>query len=250
MNRQKILFLGSKPIGYYCLKHLIEHQDALNIDIQGILTNDNPRFNPDLSIGTLALEHQIPLIVKEDDMPETDYIISVQYHNILTKQQIAKAKKLAVNLHMAPLPEYRGCNQFSFAIVDRAKEFGTTLHVMDEGIDHGDLLFENRFTIPEHCWVDQLYHLTYDASLALFKDSISLILNEQYQRIPQSSLIPQRGTSLHFRKEMNSIKQIDLDWDAEKIERHIRASYMPGFEPPYCMIQGQKIYFEKTWVKK
>ena len=145
MNRQKILFLGSKPIGYYCLKHLIEHQDALNIDIQGILTNDNPRFNPDLSIGTLALEHQIPLIVKEDDMPETDYIISVQYHNILTKQQIAKAKKLAVNLHMAPLPEYRGCNQFSFAIVDRAKEFGTTLHVMDEGIDHGDLLFENRF---------------------------------------------------------------------------------------------------------
>ncbi|MBK8684503.1 MAG: hypothetical protein IPN26_05660 [Bacteroidetes bacterium] len=71
-----------------------------------------------------------------------DFLISVQYHQILNERHIQKARTLAINLHMAPLPEYRGCNQFSFAILDQYPEFGTTLHVMDERIDHGDILFE------------------------------------------------------------------------------------------------------------
>ena len=65
---------------------------------------------------------------------------------------------------MAPLPEYRGCNQFSFAIVDGKKEFGTTLHKMEEGIDNGDIIAESRFDIPENCFVKELYELTYKTS--------------------------------------------------------------------------------------
>jgi hypothetical protein len=42
---------------------------------------------------------------------------------------------------------------------------------------------------------------------------------------------------------MASIKVIDLSWDKEKIERYIRATSMPGFPPPYCIIDGRKISF-------
>ena len=105
-------------------------------------------------------------------MPNVDFIYSVQYHQILKKEDIQKAGIIALNLHMAPLPEYRGCNQFSFALLDNKKEFGTTIHQLDAQIDHGDLLFEKRFPIPENCWIEQLYSLTYDASLLLFKESL------------------------------------------------------------------------------
>lgn len=250
MKKKTLLFLGSKPIGYHCFEFLINEQDRLGIEVKGLLSNDNPTMNPALSLKDLATRHEIPIIDLLDEMPEVDFLVSVQYHEILQAKDIAKAKTLAVNLHMAPLPEYRGCNQFSFAILDGKNEFGTTLHVMDVRIDHGDILFEKRFPIPPHCWVDELYQLTYDASIQLFEHHIGEILQNKFTRIPQAELIAERGFSLHYRKEMNDIKQVDLAWSEEKINRHLRACSMPGFEPPYALVQGEKIYLTRAWQKK
>lgn len=247
MQKQTLLFLGSKPIGYHCLQYLLQNRENLQLNIVGLMTNDNPVFSKSLSLKSLADEYQIPCIQSLDELPEVDLIYSVQYHEILKATHIAKAKKIALNLHMAPLPEYRGCNQFSFAIADEQKEFGTTIHKMHTGIDDGDILFEHRFPIPENCWVEDLYQLTYEASLTLFKNTIQQILLGEYTLISQQNLLQQRSTSIHYRNEINHLKEIDLSWDKEKIARHIRATYMPGFEPPYTMIGNEKIYFTKSW---
>ena len=146
---------------------------------------------------------------------------------------------------MAPLPEYRGSNQFSYAIIDGKTEFGTTIHRIDTRIDHGDILFQERFPIPEKCWVDELYALTYDASIKLFMSSLGDILAGNYTALPQAAIEAQYGTSLHYRNEIVMLKQIDLSWGQEQIERHIRATSMPGFELPYCIIDGKKIHFTR-----
>lgn len=247
--RKSVVFLGSKPIGYACLKHLIQMQSELNIRLSGILTNDNLRFNPGLSLLQLAQESNIPVFKDPDHIPPCDFLISVQYHQILKSHHIQRARLLAINLHMAPLPEYRGCNQFSFALLDQKKEFGTTLHVMDEKIDHGAILAEKRFPIPERCWVDELYQLTLDASMRLFEDSIAGILRGDIMGTPQEKLEGERGTQMHYRNEINAIKQIQLNWPEEQIDRHLRATFMPGFEPPFTYIQGEKIYLSRTWSK-
>jgi len=62
---------------------------------------------------------------------------------------------------------------------------------------------------------------------------------------PQTTLEAERGSSIHFRAEIAALKSIDLSWPAEKIGRHIRATSMPGFEPPYTMVGGKKIYFSQ-----
>ncbi len=242
--QKEIIFLGSKPVGYHCLAHLIQQQATLDYTIIGVFTNDNPVFSKDLSLKQLAAQHHIPVINSLEDMPDCDILYSVQYHRILQQQHIAKARQRAVNLHMAPLPEYRGCNQFSFAILDGAGTFGTTVHTMDARIDHGDILFENRFAIPENCWVNELYQLTYEASLQLFTTSLAAIIADDVHPVPQQQLLDARPSSLHFRNEINEVKQIDLNWPEDKIQRHIRATYMPGFEPPYTLINGTKVYFE------
>ena len=142
---------------------------------------------------------------------------------------------------MAPLPEYRGCNQFSFAIIDGATEFGTTLHRLEEGIDSGAILFEKRFPIPRNCFVKELYEITEKTSLELFEESMPNIINGNYELRPQEELVTERGTSYHYRNEIDEIKQIDLSWDKEKIERYYRATYFPPFEPPYAIIDGRKV---------
>ena len=243
MHPKKLVFLGSKPVGYHCFSHLLAKREEMNIEIIALLTNARKEFGNSHDLGALAESYDIPIIGEINEIPDCDIIYSVQYHKILSATHISKAKQAAVNLHMAPLPEYRGSNQFSYAIIDNKKEFGTTIHLIDTGIDHGDILFQKRFPIPGDCKVNTLYDLTFNASLELFRDTLSDVVNNNYNPIPQASLEEKYGTSLHYKKDIHKLKEIDLGWDKEKIERHIRATSMPGFEPPFCIINGEKLYF-------
>ncbi|MBS1643660.1 MAG: hypothetical protein JST36_01350 [Bacteroidetes bacterium] len=241
-----IVFLGSKPLGFLCFQHLLEQQSLLGFSVDGLLTKSRPEFQEEYNLRLLAEKYGITILDNLDDLPECDILYSVQYHELLLPRHIQKAKTIALNLHMAPLPEYRGCNQFSFAIIDKKEEFGTTLHVMDAKIDHGDIISEKRFPIPEGCWVNELYKLSETASLALFRETLPTILKGTYTRIAQQQLIPQRGTCLHYRHEIQALRKIDLSWPEEKILRHIRATSMPGFAPPYCLIGQEKIYLRPS----
>ncbi len=240
---KSIVFLGSKPVGYQCLEHLINHRSALGVVIIGIRTQSRREFTGEHNLKRLAEEYGIPVIDTLDDLPQCDIIYSVQHHELLKQADIAKARQAAVNLHLAPLPEYRGCNQFSFAIMDKASQFGVTIHEMDTRIDHGAILFERRFALPQHCWVSQLYEQTVDVAFELFKDSLPDLLAQRYKKIEQASRLGERVSALHYRNEINALKLVDLNAPADEIERRIRATYMPGFEPPYCFIDGKKVFF-------
>ncbi len=240
---KNLVFLGSKPIGYQCFEYLLSQCIALNFRVSAIITQSRKEFGGGNDIASLAREHGVPVLSKPDELPACDIIYSVQHHQILRQTAISLARQIAVNLHMAPLPEYRGCNQFSMAIIDGKKVFGTTIHQIDERIDHGDILFEKRFPIPDHCWVQELYELTEAASFALFKETLPAIISGEYTLTPQADLEAARGTSLHFRNEIAALKQIDLSWDADKISRRVRATSMPGFEPPFAVMGAQKVYF-------
>jgi len=245
---KKVFFLGSKNIGFECLKHIYDNQNNLGFKLIGVLTN--PRGK---KIIEYCREKSIMAVKNPDEFLDTgscDIAISVQYDKILKKSHISRAKEIFVNLHMAPLPEYRGCNQFSFAIIDSAKEFGTTIHQLEEGIDSGAIIFEDRFPISKNCWVNELYELTSQKSIELFKKSLPLIVSGNFEPKPQKSFLHKRKTSLHFRKEIEELKQIDLSWPRKKIERHIRATDMPDFDPPYTFINNQKVHFRRGSFKE
>tara|TARA_B100000524_G_C23649105_1_gene369524 strand:- start:1320 stop:2072 length:753 start_codon:yes stop_codon:yes gene_type:complete len=241
---KKIIFLGSKPIGYECFKFLVQKKDILEIDIVGIHTNENAVINNNKSLLELARKHKIYILNSTDEILniQSDFIISVQYHKILKLNHIKSASILAFNLHMAPLPELRGCNQFSFALYKNIDRFGTTLHVIDEDIDSGDIIFEKRFKIPKNCFVDELYNLTFRHSCNLFYEKVPLIFKNKYKLTTQESLISDRGTSIHFRKEIIKLKEINLDEGIDELKRKIRSTSMPGFEPPFFMFNNKKFY--------
>lgn len=239
---KRIVFLGAKPIGYACLAYLLQHQKALDIEVAAIRTQTRTEFGAAHNIAQLAQEWQVPLLQHLDQLPPCDFIYSVQHHEILQQQHIDQAAERAVNLHLAPLPEYRGCNQFSFALLDDAPVFGVTIHQIDTQIDNGDILFEKRFDISPNTWVSDLYQQAVNEGIALFKDTLPDLLHGRLVPVKQQSLLGERTTSLHYRKEMQQLKQIDLNWSAEKIAKVLRATYMPGFEPPFAWVDGRKIH--------
>lgn len=237
--------MGTKEIGASCLSHLIHSRLKLGTEIIGVLTNDRKIGSCELSVSELAVQNKIPIIKGLNEflaLDNIDIVISVQYHEILKKVHLEKASFLNVNLHMGPLPEYRGCNQFSFAILNNDSEFGTTVHVMDDGIDSGDIIVERRFPIPPDCFVDQLYEKTFRESVSLFKECLPNLISGKFERTPQSN-IKDKKCEIHYRKEIHRIKKILPSWDSAKIFRHIRATAMPGFTPPQLSIGERKIKF-------
>jgi len=247
---RKLIFMGSKAIGCYCLKNLIERKEELQIEVVALFTNNRKLNDAHESVVSVAEHENIPVygsLLDLEKHTDVDFIVSVQYHEILKEKHIHKAKRLAINLHMAPLPEYRGCNQFSFAILDSAPTFGTTIHLLDTGIDSGAIIAEKRFAIPQKPNVKYLYELTEKASEELFSETIKDILNGKFTPVEQAHLIPERGTSIHYRNEMNFLKKVDLSWDEEKIDRHIRATYFPPFPPPYASKDGNEIPLSLNW---
>lgn len=233
----RIVYLGGKATGADCLRILLDH--VRTGDSKIVAVGAAARGG---GIADIANHAGLTIIDGPDAIPECDLLISVQYDRILRARHIAKAAAIAVNLHYAPLPEYRGCNQFSLAILEGRQEFGVTLHEIDEGIDSGDILFESRFAVPQDIWVDQLHLLACEKARELFDTSVPKLIAGDYRRRPQSELFETRGEPRHsFRKEIDSLKQIDLTVGRDDIERRIRATAMPGFDPPYATVAGQRI---------
>lgn len=241
---KKIVFMGAKEVGKRCFCILLNKCNKKGHKISGVVTRETRLDGEGKSIREICSDEEIPIFESSVDylsLDEVDVVVSVQHDEILGKREIEKPEQIAINLHMAPLPEYRGCNQFSFAILDNADKFGTTIHTIDEDVDSGDILFEDRFTISEDVWVYDLYRKTVDRSVKLFKDNIVDIINGNYEKTPQEKLIEDRGVSKHFRNEIEEIKRVDLGWSEEKIKRHIRATSMPGFDPPHTYVDGNKV---------
>jgi methionyl-tRNA formyltransferase len=240
-----IFFMGSKDIGCHILVELINFVNCNpGHRIVGVLTNVHGNAIKKIAEGNdLTMFKSLDMYSKLDNI---DINISVQYHEILRKAHLDVAG-ININLHMAPLPEYRGCNQFTLAILDERKEFGTTLHLIDEGIDSGDILFEKRFSIDKDVWVDELYEQTLEYSVILFKESLSRILEKNFLPIKQFSRIEEFGTQICYRKEIEELKKVDISWDEKTIYKYIRATSMPGFEPPYLLINNHKVYLNREY---
>lgn len=250
----KIVFLGSKEVGAACFQYLLSHAKGLDIEVIGVLTNNrklSAKNDNTATVAALAEKYQIPILESQEDLfhieKHIDLLLSVQYHEILTAQTLDLAQKAAINLHMAPLPDYRGCNQFSFAIIDEAKEFGTTLHLMTPGIDDGHIIAEKRWPLDSETTVSDLYKKTLQESIELFENSLESIIANDLNLTPQKHYAQFRPSNFHLRSEISALKEIDLAWSDEKIDRYVRATYFPPFDPPYAIKNGKKIPLSLNW---
>ena len=247
--RKSIYFLGSKEIGYECLKLLINFSKKGDFQIKKVFTNDrniypeSPLISELCDINNIAYEKSFN---DSCDKEEVDIIYSVQYHEILDKDSLELSKSKSINLHMAPLPEYRGCNQFSHAILNDEKQFGTTIHEMSRKIDAGKILYERRFYIPKNIFVDQLYDLTKKYSFDIFQQSILDILNGQINTIKGVSTFG-RSQNYYSRESIKPYKIIDSKWDLQKQLNVFRAIFFPPFELPLLKVDDKLIKIDKKW---
>jgi methionyl-tRNA formyltransferase len=61
--------------------------------------------------------------------------------NQIFKSEIINLPRLkTINCHAGKLPFYRSRNILNWVLINDEKEFGITVHYVDEGIDTGDII--------------------------------------------------------------------------------------------------------------
>jgi methionyl-tRNA formyltransferase len=72
---KRVVFLGSKAIGYYCLAYLIQEQQKGKIEIVGVITKANAALDKGLDIQELIEENNLPTLASLEDIPNCDNCI-------------------------------------------------------------------------------------------------------------------------------------------------------------------------------
>jgi len=163
-----------------------------------------------------------------DSVESADIIISVLYDKILNPTQVKNKK--CFNFHPGILPEYRGTGIFSWILINKEKKAGVTLHLIDKGIDTGDIIEIREFLISKDDTAYSLFLRSEQIIYKMFQDWFCDILNGKFTAVPQNL----NDGFLYLRKDLQR---------AKNLTRFIRAFHFPDKESAYYFNDsGKKTY--------
>ena len=171
---------------------------------------------------------------------EYDFLISVLYPFVIEGEHIARARTLAVNLHEAPLPRWRGCNGYAHAIMEGDAMYGTTLHVLDAELDAGEVIAERSFPIDPNETVRELYERTTDYSAALFRAWLPRILSGSWTLQPKS-IAPDKSF-VNPRNSLTTCKDMEGHTSLQQAYHVARALDFLPWEPAFHLRGGIRYY--------
>ncbi len=223
---ETILFFGSGPVAADSLLWL-----ANNFNIEAVITKPKKEHHigdvPVLDItNKLKIKtHQAIDKLSLEEIFETNHFesklaILIDYGIIISQKIIDYFPLGIINSHFSILPEWRGADPITFAILSGQQETGVSLMKLTTKMDEGPLLnwqtipLDNTETTP--ILTEKLINL----SNKLIIKTIPNYLNNKI--IPQDQKITKKNIS-YSRKITKNDGKLNFNLPAEQLERQIRA---------------------------
>ena len=244
-----IIFWGTPDYSVESLKILI----ASHHRISAVITQpDKKRSRGSKLIASpikkIANDHNIPVftpdkIKNNHSFIETlksfnsDIFIVIAYGKILSSEILSIPKYGCWNAHASLLPRWRGAAPIHWTLLKGDTFTGVGIIKMDEGLDTGDLLLEEKVRIMEH---DNLHRLSQKLSILsakLIYKSLEII--EEEPNAIKSKLSPQKSKDQEIKYARMINKQdykLDFNDSADNIVRKVK-----GLFPRSFIIHNRKI---------
>lgn len=137
-----------------------------------------------------------------------DWIISYGYRFMIESNIINKFKNKIINLHISYLPHNRGAFPNFWSVVDNTKK-GVTIHVIDEGLDTGDILIQKEVHINNN--------ETLKSSYDKLNEHIQDLFIEKWEDIKNLTIKPKKqqgqGSVHSYKHSKNIIEQTGVNWE-------------------------------------
>jgi len=242
----RIVFMGTPEFSVPSLKALLTSEHS----VVGVVTQpDRPKGRgQELTaspIKQLAVQHKIPILqpLKMKDPAfldalsawKPDLIAVTAFGRILPKVILDIPPRGCVNVHASLLPKYRGAGPIQWALIRGEQETGITTILMDEGMDTGAMLLQERAAITPDDTAGTLSSKLADIGGRLLLDTLARIQNGTVTPQPQDQ---SQATMAPLLKKEDGL----LDWTLPAIDL---ANRVRGLSP----WPGAYTYFgEDRWV--
>ena len=225
----KIGYFADGPWSHKALEKILQDKDH---EVCFIV----PRFDSqDPILKDMAFEYNIDFLpmenvndsasIKKLGHYKSDIYISMSFNQILKREILQSCEKGFINCHAGALPFYRGRNILNWALINDEKEFGVTVHHVDEGIDTGDIIIQKMVEINDSDNYASLLDKATIVCSELLYEAILDIAAGKANRIPQDTIHPV-GFYCCRRKEGD--EWINWNWSSRRIFNFVRAITHPG----------------------
>ena len=127
-----------------CIKVLITDKKCKSIERANALGIPYVYVNPKAFASKELYETKImEYLVKH----EVDYIVLAGYMRFIGKVLLTNYPNKIINIHPAYLPNFPGAHGIQDAFDAKVKETGVTIHYVDEGVDTGAIIHQEKITI-------------------------------------------------------------------------------------------------------
>ena len=171
-----------------------------------------------------------------------DLILSVGFKWRVPTAVLQLPRLGVINLHFGLLPERRGANPVGWAFREDDREFGATVHRMDEGFDTGPILAQSRIPLGDD-----------DDAGVLFPRLIATVpamMGQAFARVAQGDPGDPQDESRAFYAELFTDDWREIDWSqpARAIHNQVRSWYgLRGTaKGAFGLLDGERVLITKT----
>lgn len=229
LENQRIIFMGTPVFAAQILKYLIENK--VNV-VACVTAPDRPAGRgqqiKQSDVKKVALDYKIP-VLQPEKLTDTAFQQELINYNadifvIVAFRMLPKAvwqipKNGTFNLHASLLPAYRGAAPIHWSIMNGETETGLTTFLIDESIDTGAIILQEKLAIGANETVGELHDRMMLAGGPLILKTINILSNGEPSLIDQENTNQKVSYAPKLNKENTKIlwhKNIDV------IHNHIR----------------------------
>lgn len=242
----KIGYFADGPWSHQSFERIIKNK---NIEIAFIV----PRFDTkDKTLQKYSVEYGVDYFLLENinssdsidkiSSYNCDLLVSMSFNQIFKKSILKIAPKGVINCHAGKLPFYRGRNILNWALINDEKEFGITVHYVDEGIDTGDIILQRVYPITNEDTYATLLEIAYVECANILYDTLVLFIENEVERVPQKYI---HNLGMYCGRRTIGDEIIDWNQSSREIFNFIRSICKPGPQATtYC--RDEKVLINKA----
>ncbi len=246
----KVIFMGTPDFAVPALRALAE-SDPHSVCLV-VTQPDRPQGRSSRPVASAvkrcALEYGIPVFqperirqreaVERIAQENADVIVVAAFGQILPKEMLELPRLGCINIHGSLLPKYRGAAPIQWAVINGEKEAGNTIMQMNEGLDTGDILMQEKVILDPEETAGTLYEKLSQSGGRLLLRALEEMEKGTVTPIPQKE--EEATYAGMLRKEMGRI-----DW---KRSAAVIGNQVRGMNPWPSACTGWKGKLLKIWM--
>ncbi len=223
----RLIFMGTPDFARVSLKKLLESKHEV---LAVVTVPDKPKgrglkLQPS-PVKEFAVANQLP-VFQPESLKDPEFIQTLKNFNadafvvvafrILPREVFTIPPKGTINLHASLLPKYRGAAPINWAIINGETETGVTTIFINERVDQGNILLQERVPIGPDMTAGELHDVLADVGADLLVKTLDQLESEGIKPKKQDPSLVSKAPKI-----TKEICHLNFNQSAQQVHNWIR----------------------------